>query len=534
MSVATLAPPHPVVGCVSALRDVLAEVADVQPAFMATADKRWALVQLAQARAQLAELELRVLAASDEVGDATGARDCASWLAHVTRCDPRAARAERRLAAALERHERLAAGMRSGTVSEEQARVVAAALDDLPAHLGRDAHAAAEATMVRHCAEFGPRELRLLGRRLVEVAAPEIAEAEDGKRLEAEERRARETASLRFRDLGHGRTRVSGTLPTSLTQRLQHYLQAWTSPRRPGVADEGEWAPQHRAYADAFGQLLEAIDPDGLPQHGGDATTVLVTVTLDQLRAELAAAGVIAGDGEEKISAGEARRLACQATIVPAVLGGARRAGRGARPRPGATTVQPRAATGAPAPRPRVPGRGLHDPGRVDRGPSPTTVVRGRPHRSRQRDQPLRSPPSPGARPALRDDLTARRRRPLPSADVGAGQRPPKQTRQERGSCWMLASCRRCARTSTSSSERSDSAISMIASASSGESCGADGAPAGEASGVMSNWKAVAALMLRGSARCGAPAMPRREVRPKDSGPLPAGTTVLGPIGPVV
>ena len=322
MSVATLAPPHPIVGCVSALRDVLAEVADVQPAFMAAADKRLALVQLAQARAQLAELELRVLAASDEVGDANGARDSAAWLAHATRSDPRAAHAERRLAAALERYERLAGGMRSGTVSEEQARVVAAALDDLPAHLGREAHAAAEATMVRHCAEFGPRELRLLGRRLVEVAAPEVAEAEDGKRLEAEERRAREQASLRFRDLGDGRTRVSGTLPTGVTQRLQHYLQAWTSPRRPGAADPGERLPQHRAYAHAFGELLEAIDPDRLPQHGGDATTVMVTVSLDQLRAELATAGVIAGDGEEMISASAARRLACQATIVPAVLGG--------------------------------------------------------------------------------------------------------------------------------------------------------------------------------------------------------------------
>ncbi|WGX94987.1 HNH endonuclease signature motif containing protein [Nocardioides sp. L-11A] len=34
-----------------------------------------------------------------------------------------------------------------------------------------------------------------------------------------------------------------------------------------------------------------------------------------------AAAGVIAGDGEEAISATDARRLACQATIIPAVLG---------------------------------------------------------------------------------------------------------------------------------------------------------------------------------------------------------------------
>jgi hypothetical protein len=80
--------------------------------------------------------------------------------------------------------------------------------------------------------------------------------------------------------------------------------------------------PQHRAYAHAFAALLEHLDPDGLPEHGGDATTVLVTLTLSQLLTDLAAAGVIAGDGQHAISAEQARRLACQASIVPVVLGG--------------------------------------------------------------------------------------------------------------------------------------------------------------------------------------------------------------------
>jgi hypothetical protein len=48
---------------------------------------------------------------------------------------------------------------------------------------------------------------------------------------------------------------------------------------------------------------------------------VIVTMTLDQLRAGLATAGVISSE-DERITAGEARRLACTAGIVPAVLGG--------------------------------------------------------------------------------------------------------------------------------------------------------------------------------------------------------------------
>ncbi|MFC7502835.1 DUF222 domain-containing protein, partial [Nocardioides sp. GCM10030258] len=61
-------------------------------------------------------------------------------------------------------------------------------------------------------------------------------------------------------------------------------------------------------------------DPDNLPEHGGDATTVMVTMTLEQLLAELATAGLLS-EGDE-ISASEARRLACQASVIPVVLGG--------------------------------------------------------------------------------------------------------------------------------------------------------------------------------------------------------------------
>jgi hypothetical protein len=334
MSLATLDATHPILRCAATIDAALTEVADVQPTYLTTEQKRTALVELSRLEARVAELRLRILGVAGEVGDESGARDVAAWMSHATRADPRAARADGHLARALEAWPLLAAGMRRGEVSAAQARVVADVLDDLPDRLGAQTIKDAEVTLVGYCADFRPRELRRLGRRLLDLVAPEIADAEDAARLEAEERRARETASLRFRDLGDGRTRIWGLLPTTVARRLQHYLQACTSPRGPGAVapgaapgaagatGDGERVPQHRAYAHAFGCLLEAIDPDGLPEHGGDATTVLVTVSLDQLRAELATAGVIAGDGEETISAREARRLACQATIVPAVLGG--------------------------------------------------------------------------------------------------------------------------------------------------------------------------------------------------------------------
>jgi hypothetical protein len=68
--------------------------------------------------------------------------------------------------------------------------------------------------------------------------------------------------------------------------------------------------------------FLEAVDPDRLPLHGGDATTVIVTLDHQTLLDRLDASGV-ALVGDEPISASQARRLACTAKILPAVLGGA-------------------------------------------------------------------------------------------------------------------------------------------------------------------------------------------------------------------
>ena len=63
---------------------------------MATVEKQSALVALAAVRSQLDALAARVLAASDDVGEAHGLRDAAAWLAVETRTTRREARATSR------------------------------------------------------------------------------------------------------------------------------------------------------------------------------------------------------------------------------------------------------------------------------------------------------------------------------------------------------------------------------------------------------------------------------------------------------
>jgi hypothetical protein len=332
---------HPVLACAATIEAALQDVAGVEPAFMRTSEKADALLALTRAQTALAALRMRIIAAAEDVAEETGARDVAAWLAHETHASPRACRAELHLAAALDaRWTRLAAAVAGGSVNLAQAEVIARSLDELPDDLDPDLLVKAEVYLVDAAKHHRPEQLRVLGRKLLDVIAPDVGEAEEAKQLAREEERAWETTSLTLTRRGEGTTRLSGILPDAAAVRLETYLDAYTSPRQNRVVEQrGTTAasrprsrgrdagavvettiPQHRARGQAFVALLEHLDPAKLPAHGGDATTVIVTIDRDALTKDLGTAGLLGTD--EKITAADARRLACNAQILPAVLGG--------------------------------------------------------------------------------------------------------------------------------------------------------------------------------------------------------------------
>ncbi len=206
----------------------------------------------------------------------------------------------------------------------------------LPARIDADTIAKAEAHLVGQAAHFGPKELGRLGRHILEVVAPELAEEAEARRLAELDANAADKTRLTMRRLGDGTTRISGRVPDAAANRLTTYLEAYSNPRAGagGHQDEISSDPFTRlAYPKRMGQALiqslEAADPRRLPIHGGDATTVVVTVPLASLKAELGAAdllgsGLVPGDEltGDLVTAAQARRLACTARILPAVLGG--------------------------------------------------------------------------------------------------------------------------------------------------------------------------------------------------------------------
>lgn len=270
---------HFVTDVAATVQQLLKSVADVNPTFLPTDEKAAALLTLLDIEAQAAELRLRVMACADDVAEREGFHTLATWLArhgNVRRGD---AAADLRLAKALDRDQpELAAALREARVNLPQARVIAAAVAELPAHVGRDVIAKAETELVRLAAAHDPKALTLLGRRILEILDPHRFEDEERRKLDDAEKRAQEKQRLQIRALGDGTTRITGLVPDAVGARLVTYLHAFTNPRLDdGTArtrsatgpdqtqDEnctfGNFTSHPRRLAEAFGQLLETLDP---------------------------------------------------------------------------------------------------------------------------------------------------------------------------------------------------------------------------------------------------------------------------------
>ncbi len=312
---------HPIIDCVSDLRSSLKGVASVEPAFMTTEEKQSALVALTQARSQLDALSARVLAASDDVAAAHGLRDAAAWVAVQTRTTRRDARRDLALGRALEQHEAIASRLTSGDLRAEQARVIAEAVDALPAHVEAEIRDRAETAMLALAAQHDARDLKQIGKRILDVVAPEVGECHEAAVLEAEESRAAAGVELTLTDDGEGRCRGTFIVPSRIGAMLKRHLLALANPARHTEAElrdeSGEWKPLRRRLGEAFIEYIERYPTDATPQTAGVNATVVVTMTLAQLLGEHATA--LLDDGS-RMSAGQARRLACEAGIIPVVL----------------------------------------------------------------------------------------------------------------------------------------------------------------------------------------------------------------------
>lgn len=294
------------------------------------------LKELERAKRRLEAASLKLLAAADRdrVGERTGHPGTGSWASEQTKCGGAEGSAQAQLATDLdERLPETGKSLDSGEISSEHAKLIAATMRCLPDGVSVTEREAIEQHLVSRAREVDPVTLRRLARRALAAAERSCREvdAHEDELLRTEEQRALARTRLSMHDNADGTTTGHFTVPTSAASILRKAVQQIASPRRDrarqerglpydGVADgtrtyaQSDWA--HR-YGLALLEILEHLPTERL--HGKVAATVVVTIPLESLQTGIGAAQLDTGHA---VSAEEARRIACGAGILPAVLGG--------------------------------------------------------------------------------------------------------------------------------------------------------------------------------------------------------------------
>jgi Domain of unknown function (DUF222)/HNH endonuclease len=266
--------------------------------------------------ARVREIDGRGLAVAE------GATSTLAWLRDRYRISGGATSRLVKLARALDSDlSPTAEALAAGEVNIEQAQVITDAVAKLPAEHRR----AGEEHLLGEAATFEPKALGRLGQRIFEVVAPEEAEKQALAELERAERRAWHDRGLWLTDIpGTSQVRITGRLTQEDAASVRAALGPLCAPRTMrrhtgNDADPADVRSPGQRCVDAFVEVCRLASACGqLPDNGGDRPQVVVTIDYDSLRQQVGAGTF---DDGSHLSPAAARRLACDAGIIPAVLG---------------------------------------------------------------------------------------------------------------------------------------------------------------------------------------------------------------------
>ncbi|WP_432558177.1 DUF222 domain-containing protein [Granulicoccus sp. GXG6511] len=209
----------------------------------------------------------------------------------------------------------------TGKVSTAQAVAIAKTLEELPDDLDATDLEDAAALLIGFAAEHDPADLARLGWRLLETVAPDRADEILADQLDREEKRAAAKRGLRLFADHHGSWILRGQFTAVEGEELSALLTAYSESRwRTAMDDPYPNSPKDKAtlLADSLLDIVRAHQTNGeAPTHGGDRPRVTLILGLGAL---LTGLGEMALTGGSLISAEEARRLACDCDLIPAVL----------------------------------------------------------------------------------------------------------------------------------------------------------------------------------------------------------------------
>lgn len=213
-----------------------------------------------------------------------------------------------------------------GDLSPRQVNLIAATMKKLPERLKADRRAACEEFLVDVARRRSLRSLRVAADRISAqwLTTEREVDVAEGEVLREREHRARSSAQFSMVSQGDGTTKGWFVLPDAQADLLRTAVEAIAAPRRDHLRPAGAGEPAHGAgYPQRLGQalcaLVDHLPADRLPQSGGMAAKVVVKIDEEALRTGRGVAELSTGT---RISAAQARIIAANSGIIPAVMGG--------------------------------------------------------------------------------------------------------------------------------------------------------------------------------------------------------------------
>jgi hypothetical protein len=330
MSVEQLRAPV-VAGHIAAARGSLEEAAAVPIGSLDRFELAEAVAELHAVEAQAAALKLAVMAEAERrsVAEETADTGTDAWAARLTGSTRSVMAGGIWLAKLLsERYDATREAFAAGHIDEAQVRVIVRAAQKIPDSVSEEDRVAAEQALVEKAVGgMNARRLRHAARRMLDVVNRDLADEAEADQLNDEEEHAEVETWLRLEDREDGTVAGRFVIPELQAHLFKAALERLSAPRRwsrnkagEDVVDDTMPGMAGLNYTErlgaAFVELLEHLPTRG---HGANGTTVMVHIEQRHLVDEVGAARLDTG---VRVSPGQARRLACNAGIVPAVLGG--------------------------------------------------------------------------------------------------------------------------------------------------------------------------------------------------------------------
>ncbi len=207
----------------------------------------------------------------------------------------------------------LAAALESGVIDRAHVATVLATLRTLPVTIDDALRIEAEQQLVSYAVDLDADQFRTVAAHLAEVLDP------DGT-PDVPDAASRAEFHIGVRHAATGLTPVHGRLDDLSIETLRTAIDALAAPRTTEDGGRDARPPATRRAHALVEVLHRAVTHVDLPTHGGHRPHITVTLHWDLVRQRLGTA--VTGTGAT-LTPGDARRLLCDAQVIPAILGSA-------------------------------------------------------------------------------------------------------------------------------------------------------------------------------------------------------------------